>query len=224
MRARFSWVAWCVGIVACGGAQAGGNSSAKHGGAKGDDSIAEEASKNGGIAGLGPGGDDAASTLAAALNLEMIDPANPVKLDGVPQEWPARTPASQAIQGDASNLSMTAALQYDDAKIYVAGEISDASFKVGVDHASLVLAIPGAGGALVPYEIAFYAGKPGESSGSVKFGAGAQKGRDVPGAKIVEAPSKSGYTFEATVPWSTFPEARLVRVGMRQPREQLRAA
>ncbi|MGH7283570.1 MAG: hypothetical protein ACRELY_18745, partial [Polyangiaceae bacterium] len=79
---------------------------------------------------------------------------------------------------------------------------------------SLVLAIPGAGGALVPYEIAFYAGKPGESAGSVKFAAGAQKGRDVPGAKIVEAPAKAGYSFEAFVPWSTFPEARLVRVGM----------
>ena len=201
-------------LAGCGGAGAGGNSNAKLPGSKTDDSIADEAAKNGGIAGLGIDNGDPSTSLAAALNLEMIDPQNPVKLDGVPQEWPARTAASQTVQGDAANLSMTAGLQYDDAKIWVAGEVSDASFKVGVDHASLVLAIPGAGGALAAYEIAFYAGKPGESAGSVKFASGAQKGRDVPGAKIVEAPSKTGYTFEAFVPWSTFPEARLVRVGM----------
>ncbi len=217
MRTRASVL---FSIFACVAACGGGAGSAKNGakspnGSNGNDSIADQAAKNGGIAGAGVGGSSSSNATASSLQLELLDPATPVKLDGVPQEWPARTVASQSIRGDASNLALAAGLQYDDAKIYVAGEITDADFKVGVDHASLILAIPGAGGALTPYEIAFYAGKPGESSGSVKFGSGAQKGRDVPGAKIVEAPAKGGYTFEAVVPWATFPEARLVRVGMR---------
>src|SRR5208282_6079995 len=37
----------------------------------------------------------------------------------------------------------------------------------------------------------------------------------VPGAKIVEAPTTKGYTFEASIPWATFPEARTLRVGLR---------
>ncbi|MEO7109233.1 MAG: hypothetical protein ABI183_02245 [Polyangiaceae bacterium] len=216
MRARaLSSLSILACIAACGGGAGSTKNGAKSAsGANGTDSIADEAAKNGGIAGAGVGGSSSSAT-ASSLQFELLDPAAPVKLDGVPLEWPARTSASQSIRGDGSTLGFLAALQYDDSKIYVAGEITDPSFKVGSDHASLILAIPGAGGALVPYEIAFYAGKPGETSGSVKFGAGSQKGRDVPGAKIVEAPAKGGYTFEATVPWTTFPEARLVRVGMR---------
>jgi hypothetical protein len=217
MRARsLSLFSILVALAACGG----GAGSAKNGatsanGANGNDSIGDEAAKNGGIGAAGLGGTSSSAATASSLQFNLLDPASPVKLDGVPLEWPARTNASQAVRGDGSSLTFATGLQYDDSKIYVAGEITDANFKVGSDHASLVLAIPGPGGALTPYDIAFYAGKPGESSGSVKFGSGAQKGRDVPGAKIVEAPAKGGYTFEAVVPWATFPEARLVRVGLR---------
>jgi hypothetical protein len=216
MRARsLSSLSILLCVAACGGGAGSAKNGAKSAsGANGNDSIADEASKNGGIAGAGIGGSSSSAT-ASSLQLDLLDPAAPVKLDGVPLEWPARTAASQSIRGDGSSVTFSAGLQYDDSKIYVAGEITDASFKVGSDNASLVLALPGAGGALVPYEIAFYAGKPGETSGSVKFGSGSQKGHDVPGAKIVEAPAKGGYTFEAVVPWATFSEARLVRVGMR---------
>lgn len=207
-------------ILACLAACGGGAGSAKSGakspnGANGNESIADEAAKGGGIGAAGLGGTSSSGAMASSLQLNLLDPASPVKLDGVPLEWPARTNASQAARGDGTSITFATGLQYDDSKIYVAGEITDANFRVGSDHASLVLAIPGPGGALTPYDIAFYAGKPGETSGSVKFGSGSQKGREVPGAKIVEAPAKGGYTFEAIVPWSTFPEARLVRVGMR---------
>ena len=48
----------------------------------------------------------------------------------------------------------------------------------------------------------------------MRFASGARKGQEVPGAKIVESPARGGYTFEALLPWSTFPEAHLVRVGL----------
>ena len=52
-----------------------------------------------------------------------------------------------------------------------------------------------------PTTSSIYAGKPGESEGSVRYG-----GRGaVPGAKIVEAPEAGGYTLEAIVPWSALP-------------------
>lgn len=214
MHVRALGLASLVALGGCGGAQ--NNADTAAGGAgKTDDSIGAEAAKSGGIGAAGLDGDTSGPSLASALNLEMIDPASPVKMDGVPGEWPARTPASQTISGDGESVHMNAGLQYDEQKIWVAGEVTDAAFKVGVDHAALVIAFPGPGGALVPYEVSFYAGKPGESVGSVKYGAGAQKGREVAGAKIVEAPAKGGYSFEASIPWSAFPEARLVRVGLR---------
>ncbi len=47
-------------------------------------------------------------------------------------------------------------------------------------------------------------------AGVVKLG-----GRKVPGSQAVEAPIKGGLDVEAKIPWSTFREARRVRVGMR---------
>lgn len=49
----------------------------------------------------------------------------------------------------------------------------------------------------------------------MKWLSGPQKGREVSGAKIIEAPTSSGYTFEASIPWSAFAEAQSVRVGLR---------
>ncbi|MDP9151945.1 MAG: hypothetical protein M3O36_18640, partial [Myxococcota bacterium] len=95
--------------------------------------------------------------------------------------------------------------------LYVGADVGDAAFLPGQDHVSLVLAIPLGGGGYAPYEVSFFAGKPGESEGSVRY---AQRG-PVPGAKIVEAPGADGYTFEAIVPWAALPEARFTRVGIR---------
>ena len=39
-------------------------------------------------------------------------------------------------------------------------------------------------------------------------------GAKVSGAKLVEAPRTGGFTFEAVVPWSAFPQAKRTRVGL----------
>src|SRR5262249_6861319 len=48
---------------------------------------------------------------------------------------------------------------------------------------------------------------------AVKWTAGPNAGHPVTSAKLVENDVKGGVTFEATVPWSSFPDA--IRVGMR---------
>src|ERR1700690_946343 len=109
MRARSLLVLVATLITACGGASTATKKNAKSpNGSNGNDSIADEAAKNGGIAGLGPGVSTSAA-LAGSLQLQLLDSATPVKLDGVPQEWPARTSASQAIKGDGSNLGFSSA-------------------------------------------------------------------------------------------------------------------
>ncbi len=117
--------------------------------------------------------------------------------------------AATVVRGSAP-VAMTIGLQYDDAKLYVAAVIKDGAFAVGRDHVSLVLAVPLPSASYATIDLGLYAGKPGESEGSVRYGA---RG-NVPGAKIVEAPDAGGYTFEAVIPWSALPEARSTRVGI----------
>lgn len=212
-------------LVACGGGaneakSPHGNGDATAGNdSAGHEGIGADAVAQGGLAGLGtPGAQGGSSSppLAGSLKAERVD--GKIKLDGVPLEWPARTAAStimkSAAAGDAK-VAMNFGLQLDEANVYVTGEVTDASFTAGVDHASLVLAVPTSGTILAVHEIGFYAGKPGETAGSVRFLNGGHKGQEVPGAKIVEAPASGGYTFEAVVPFAAIPELRLVRVGLR---------
>jgi hypothetical protein len=159
-------------------------------------------------------------TAPGTLRANLMDKDNPVKLDGVLGEWAARTPGAVVVKGSAgADFAFSAAVQYDDKFLYVGGDVAESSFVRtdhfgdGEDHASLVLAFPKVGGGFAGYEIGLFAGKPGESVGEVRY-AGGRKGQ-VAGAKIVEAPTAKGYSFEAIVPWSTFPEARSVRVGLR---------
>jgi hypothetical protein len=162
-----------------------------------------------GIKTLNGGGEDTPEVTADGLRLEALDKDKPVKLDGVPTEWPPFAKATVAVKG-ASKSAMTIGLQYDDAKLYVGAVIKDAAFAPGRDHVSLVLAVPTPSAIYATYELSIYAGKPGESEGSVRYG-----GRGaVPGAKIVEAPEAGGYTLEAVVPWSALPEAQSTRVGI----------
>ena len=73
----------------------------------------------------------------------------------------------------------------DDAKLYVGAEITDPQLtrtaRIGEsdDHVSMTLAFPAGRGGLKAYEIGFYAGKPGDSPGAVKWLAGPNKGQDV---------------------------------------------
>ncbi len=207
---------FAVLLAGCGGGAASAppkTAAAEGAGGKSGDSIGGDALAQGGLSGLSSTAAPGATGLAAALHADKIE--TPVKMDGVPREWPARTSASEAIEPAASGVTAAFGVQYDDDKLWIAGEISDAHFLAGKSHASLVLAIPGAGGSLVPYEVGFFPGKPGDTAGSVRMLSGGGTGKDVPGAKIVEAPSTSGITFEAMVPLATFPETRSVRVGLR---------
>ena len=215
-RSRTVLFVW-VFLAACGGGE--GGHPRNPGDAVDPDkvSIGDLASQQGGLTSLG-GGNVGDTGFASGLHLDLIEKEG-VKLDGIVKEWPARAAAKVAVKGTADKVSAAFGLQYDDQKIYVAGEIGDpqltrsARFADDEDHASLVFAVPG-GASMSTYEIAFFAGKPGESAGSVRYASGPNKGHEVPGAKIVEAPVDKGYSFEASLPWSTFPETRTVRVGL----------
>lgn len=212
-------------LLACGGpAQpaagaarggAAGGSGGDGGAAGGGSSIGAEAVRAGGFFARDTSRDVDAPPLASSLSAWLVDKAKRPKLDGVPREWPQLVAASP-IPGasGAGDRSMAMVVQYDDANLYVAASVNGA--KAGAeDHAALVVAVPYAGGQLAAYELSFMTGVPGIRTGVVRFTGGAKKGEEVPGAKIVEAPSSDGYTFEAFVPWAALPETSTVRVGLR---------
>lgn len=155
------------------------------------------------------GGGAAVEVTADGLRLEALDKERPVKLDGVLNEWPAPAKATTVVKGETKS-TLKIALQYDESRLYVGADVTDASFEAGKDHVQLLFAVPVPGGGYTTYDLGFYAGKPGESEGSVRYG---RRGT-VAGAKIVEAPDDKGYTFEAIVPWSSLPEMRTTRVGV----------
>jgi len=157
------------------------------------------------------GGSDLPETAADRLRLERVLADRPVKLDGVLNEWPPLTRAKVVLKGSDTKVAMKIALQYDETKLYVGADIAADAFEAGRDHVSVVLATPQPGGSYAAYDVDLYAGKPGESDGSVRFG----NGVSVPHAKIVEAPNGAGYSLEAAIPWSALPEARWTRVGIR---------
>jgi hypothetical protein len=192
--------------TACGGANEGSGAKSASGHGK-DDGFADYAATHG-IQTL-EGGGAAVEVTADGLRLEAVTKDKPVKLDGVLLEWPAPAKATTVLSGN-TRAGLKVSLQYDESKLYVGADVTDASFQAGKDHMTLVLAVPTPGGAYATYELGFYAGKPGESEGSVRYG---RKGT-VAGARIVEAPDATGYTFEAVVPWSSLPEGRATHVGV----------
>jgi hypothetical protein len=163
-----------------------------------------------GIKTLNGGGGEAPEVTADGLRLERLVKDKPVKLDGIINEWPAPAKAGVVVRGSGAKTSMTIALQYDDAKLYVGADVRDASFSAGRDHVSVVLAVPQSIGGYTTYDLELYPGKPGESEGSVRYG----KGGAVPGAKIVESLGGGSVSLEAVVPWSALPDARFTRVGI----------
>lgn len=159
--------------------------------------------------------------LGPPLAMRLIDSGHPVKLDGLVREWQLLSPAKVKSDPPPSGQGLQTAVQYDDAKIYLAADVDDAAFDrtgkfgEGEDHVSLFLAFPTGNSAFTAHEIGFYAGKSGESAGAVKWLSGPKKGKDVGGAKIVEAPKDGGYTFEAVLPWSAFGDSGKTRLGLR---------
>jgi hypothetical protein len=137
-----------------------------------------------------------------------------VRIDGDLREWPNKmTELGETLSGSGGHASTTVA--YDEANLYVVLKLSDrrivrtAAAGETEDHASLLLAFPH-GHEFNTYELELFPGNPGKVAGVVKL-----RGSPVSGAKIVEAPSKGGLSVEAQIPWSTFPDAAKVRVGLR---------
>lgn len=217
-------------LAACGGGASSPkapDSSGNQGAGEKHESIGDMAAAQGGLASLGGAGNrEEGSTgvevaFGGALHAEDVDKKTPVKLDGVLKEWSPRAVAKEALSGKTDGVSFGVAVQMDDAKLYVAAEVADPNLartsKHGEadDHVSMTLAFPAGRGGLKAYEIGLFPGKPGESAGVVRWLAGPSKGQEVGGAKLVEMDVKGGFTFEAAIPWTTFPEARTMRVGLR---------
>jgi len=137
-----------------------------------------------------------------------------VRIDGDLREWPNKmTDLATTLSGSGGRAGVT--LGYDDASLYVVLKLGDqrivrtAAAGQSEDHATLMLAFPH-GREFNTYEVELFPGNPGKTAGVVKL-----RGATVSGAKIVEAPSKGGLSVEAQIPWSAFPDAAKVRVGLR---------
>jgi hypothetical protein len=141
------------------------------------------------------------------LRMELLEKDSPIKMDGLTKEWPSHVPA-KIVKGSAPGVQFACGVQYDADRIWLMGDVTDAKFEAGRDHVTLTIAFPTAAGSSV--DIDFFPGKSGESVGNVRI-----KGAEVAGSKIIEAPAKDGYTFEANLPWSALPDSRNLRVGLR---------
>jgi len=137
-----------------------------------------------------------------------------VRIDGDLREWPNKmTELGTTLSGSGTRAAVT--LGYDETSLYVVLKLSDRRIvrtpaaSETEDHASLLIAFP-RGREFNTYEVQLFPGNPGKTAGVVKL-----KGGAVGGAKIVEAPSKGGLAVEAQIPWSAFPDAAKVRVGLR---------
>lgn len=210
-RARpYSVAPWSVplllAVASCGGAPAAAPVQA--GQRSANESVGEAMVAQGGTSALGSNA-TAGASLATSLKAELLPKDSKLKMDGVLLEWPQRTAAEVIVKG-TPKVKFSAAVQYDAERIYVGGDIGDKGFVAGRSAASLIIAFPSGGGAYATYEVRFEPGQAGESAGSVKL-----RGQAVSGAKIVEAPNDGGVSFEASLPWSTFPEAAQLRVGLR---------
>lgn len=190
------------------------------------ESIGALAAAQGGIAALGGAGNREQSSgtevaFAGPLRLESLSRKNPPKLDGMVKEWHLRSPAKDSLSGKTDGLGLDVAVQASDETLWLAAEVVDPSLVRSAssgsfdDHVTMTIAFPGARGALKAYEVGFWPGTPGSAPGAVKWTTGPGAGQKIAGAKLVESDVKGGVTIEATIPWSAFPEAENVRVGMR---------
>ncbi len=137
-----------------------------------------------------------------------------IRIDGLLKEWPSAFVAFKTtLKG---SLKASGLVGYDDDNLYVAVKANDSkiartrSAGGAEDHATLSLAFPNAQGRYTTHAVQLYPGDPGKLPGLVKL-----RGRTVKGAKLVEAPVEGGVVIEALIPWASFPEAKLTRVGLK---------
>ncbi len=160
---------------------------------------------------------------ASAQAKEQIIDAVPfngkkVRIDGRLREWPRLTSLSENVsRSSLGSLEAEGLVGYDKSNLYVAMRVTDKNLVLSgnhgqkEDHAVLAISFPTNGGGFKNYRVRLHPGKPGKSAGSVKHSGGAK----ISGAKIIEAPDNDGLTFEASIPWSAFSQAKLVRAGLR---------
>jgi hypothetical protein len=141
-----------------------------------------------------------------------------VRVDGLLREWPKNLDRlRETVRGSAKggDPAVRGVVGYDDKNLYVAMDVVDdklvrtKGFGTREDHAELLIAFP-SGRGYKTHSVRLYAGEPGKSAGAVKV-----DGRKARGAKIVESSRTGGYYLEASIPWTTFREARRLRSGMR---------
>lgn len=158
-----------------------------------------------------------ASAAGRALYAEPVQGVK-IRIDGDLREWPNKmVDLGETLEGSSSggDPRVAATVGYDDANLYVVLKVFDKRIVrtkaagQNEDHATLYIAFP-KGRDFVNYDVKLYPGEPGKIAGSVRM-----RGNVVKGAKLVEAPTDKGYHLEAQIPWSAFPEAARVRVGMR---------
>jgi hypothetical protein len=141
-----------------------------------------------------------------------------VSIDGLLREWPGdMTALDETLEGSSGGDPRAAAqVGYDDKQLYLALKIVDADIVrtpaagANEDHATLIVAFPKPSGGFTQHAVDVFPGNPGKVGGAVKL-----RGAVVSGAKVIEAPAKGGLEVEAAIPWSAFPEAARVRVGLR---------
>lgn len=149
-----------------------------------------------------------ASAEGTSLRANLVE-AKSIKLDGVPKEWSALSALGFAVKGRAGkpDLEAHAGVAYDANNVYIAADVTDDVLRAGGDHLQIVLGFPGGS----VDEVDLYPGDPGKTPGSAKT----RDGAAIAGARVVEAPRNGGWSLEASIPWSAFPQAKLVRVGLR---------
>lgn len=170
------------------------------------------------VAGLGLLGTSRVAR-AADVILDHLGPSA-IKLDGKIKDWPGTTAGHETIKPGKGTATFLAG--YDEHGLWIGAEVAKAGAIVkDVDCVSLIVAFPKEGVSkpgegLEVHELGFYPGVPGSSAGEAKFRAGPLAGKTVDSVKLVEANrTGGGYTLEAFVPWSAFPGAKKVRVGLR---------
>jgi hypothetical protein len=153
-------------------------------------------------------GSSSALAEGTAIRADLAPP-NTIKLDGVIKEWNQLVHLDRNLKGSPSktDLDARAAIAYDANHVYVGVEVTDDDLRAGGDHVQLVIGFPGG----ITHEVLLYPGDPGKTPGAAK----AKGGGTIAGARVVEAPQQGGWSLEASIPWSAFPEARTVRIGMR---------
>lgn len=159
---------------------------------------------------LWSGGASAADYLAAE---PMGD--TKVRIDGMLREWPGGFAKMTGSSGSASKNS--ALIGYDDEYIYLAGKLTDSNLVrtkaagKGEDRLVLEIHFPSlSGGAGTTHRVDVYPGVPGKLGAVIKV-----DGREISSGTAIEAPTDTGLTLEARIPWKELPTARTMRVGMR---------